>query len=113
MKGKGPTRFDRVVLKFENKTAEFIDKFGNSVMVLPFDLLDGRYPDWQRAAAYHQGKEAVEEIGFDLSYMADAAKIAKAYGKPYARFEFHAAHGPVRIYFNGGKAWMSVMPCRI
>jgi len=56
--------------------------------------------------------KAVEEIGVDLTFIADAAKVAKAYGKPYGRLQFHGTDRALKIHFTES-AWMSVNPCRI
>ena len=109
--GKAPTKFDHAVFDTDDLCVSFFKDDGSPLGNLPISLIDAQYPDWKRAVDGFDVK-AVEEIGVDLTFIADAAKVAKAYGKPYGRFEFHGASHAMKIHFNGS-AWMSIMPCRI
>lgn len=109
--GKAPARFHHAVFLLNDGRVCFCDQDSRELASLPISLIDGRYPDWKRAV---DGSHvvAVEAIGLDLTYMADAAKIAKAYKTNGAKFEFHGADRAVKIHFSAD-AWMSIMPCRV
>ena len=109
--GKAPTKFDHAVFDTDDLCVSFFKDDGSPLGNLPISLIDAQYPDWKRAVDGFDVK-AVEEIGVDLTLISDAAKVAKAYGKPYGRFEFHGADRAMKIHFNDS-AWMSIMPCRI
>ena len=109
--GKAPTKFHHVVFDTDDLCASFFKDDGSPLGNIPISLIDGCYPDWKRAVDGFDVK-AVEEIGADLTIIADAAKVAKAYGKPYGRFQFHGASHAMKIHFTDS-AWMSIMPCRI
>lgn len=111
VKGKAPARFHHARLDVEARSVSFFDQDCVQLASLPLSVISANYPDWKRAADGFP-VVAVEAIGLDLTYMADAAKIAKAYGNPRAKFEFHGANRAVKIHFSPD-AWMSLMPCRL
>lgn len=109
--GKAPAKFDHAIFMLNDGRVVFCNSVGAELASLPVERLEATYPDWRRAVDGFP-VAAVEAIGVDLTYMADAAKIAKAYGKPYAKLEFHGADKAMKIHFSDD-AWMSLMPCRV
>ena len=105
------TEEERLSLTQLRPSVSFFKDDGSPLGNLPISLIEAQYPDWKRAVDGFDVK-AVEEIGVDLTFIADAAKVAKAYGKPYGRFEFRGVDRAMKIHFNVS-AWMSIMPCRI
>lgn len=109
--GKAPSKFHHAIFLLNEGSVCFFNQDCVQLASLPFTTIDGTYPDWQRATGGFP-VAAVEAIGLDLTYMADAAKIAKTYGNPRAKMEFYGADRAVKIHFSGD-AWMSLMPCRV
>jgi DNA polymerase-3 subunit beta len=64
---------------------------------ITFDVIDGTFPDWRRIVP----KETSGEIAqFDLSYMADFSKVAKALGKQNKAYIAHNGNGPAIVSFG-------------
>ena len=109
--GKAPTKFHHAIFDTDDLCIRFFRDDESPLGSVPISLIDAKYPDWKRAVDGFS-VEAVAEIGVDCTFIADAAKVAKAYGKHYGRFQFYGADRAMKIYFTES-AWMSVMPCRI
>ena len=77
-----------------------------------FDAIDGTFPDWRRVVP---SKTSGEIAQFNLSYMADFAKIAKLLDKnaPHCSIA-HNGQGPALVSFNSSYDGFAVlMPARM
>lgn len=108
--GKEPPKFDKAHIDPDAKKVIFTDKDGGVLSEIPFREVDGRFPDWRRVTGLTNGK--VESIGLDMSYLADAAKIAKHYGVKAARIDFQDTVSAIRINLSE-TAYLMIMPARV
>lgn len=112
VKGKAPNKFAHALFNIEEKSVSFHDDKDNLLCTLPLEIVDGRYPDWRRVANVTEGK--VSQIGLNFDYLADAAKVGKAFGtknNAYA-MTLQDAASAVQIKYNES-AYMIIMPCRV
>lgn len=110
VKGKEPAKFNHAEVSTESKSVSFFDANNALLATLPFDLVDGRFPDWRRVTKIQPG--SVESIGFTMAYLSDAHKVAKAFKIGIACFDFHGATGACKVSFSD-TAYMIIMPARI
>ena len=110
VKGKEPTKFNHAEVSTESKSVSFFDANNALLATLPFDLVDGRFPDWRRVANVQPG--SVESIGFTMEYLSDAHKVAKAFKIVFARFDFQDATRACKVSFSD-TAYMIIMPARV
>ena len=110
VKGKEPAKFNHAEVSTESKSVSFFDANNALLATLPFDLVDGRFPDWRRVANVQPG--SVESVGFTMEYLSDAHKVAKAFKVNIARFDFQDATRACKVSFSD-TAYMVIMPARI
>jgi DNA polymerase III sliding clamp (beta) subunit (PCNA family) len=110
VKGKEPAKFSYAEISTEAKSISFYTAEHGLLATLPVELVDGRFPDWRRVARVEAGK--VETIGFTMSYLVDAAKVAKLYKKAVSKFEFQDSSRACKIHFSD-TAYMIIMPARV
>lgn len=111
VKGKAPNKFAYALFNIEEKSVSFRDDKDNLLCTLPLEIVDGRYPGWRRVATVKEGK--VSQIGLNFDYLADAAKVGKAFGtknNAYA-ITLQDAASAVQIKYSDS-AYMIIMPCR-
>lgn len=113
VKGKYPSKFNFVTIDTDTKLANFCDKDGQSLCMLQFDIIDGRYPNWKRVMNYNE--HGVSEIGLDLGYMNIMSKIGKNYlknGYNHHKVKFQDSSRAVHFEFSP-TASAIVMPARV
>lgn len=110
VKGKEPAKFHHAELATETKTISFYTAENGLLAALPVEIMDGCFPDWRRVARVDSGK--VEDIGFTMPYLVDAAKVAKFYKKDIAKFEFQDSYRACKVHFSE-TAYMMIMPARV
>lgn len=111
VKGKAPNKFAYALFNIEEKSVSFQDDKDNLLCTLPLEIVDGRYPDWRRVANVTEGK--VSQIGLNFDYMADAAKVGKAFGTKNNAYSMtlQDTARAVQIKYSDS-AYMIIMPCR-
>lgn len=113
IKGKHPSKFNFVTIDTDTKLANFCDKDSQSLCMLQFDIVDGRYPNWKRIMNYSENK--ISEIGLDLSYMNIMSKIGKNYlksGYNHQKVKFQDTSHAVHFEFSP-TATAIIMPARV
>ena len=110
IKGKAPTKFETVTLDTSENNASFYNKNGELIQTCPLEVIDGRFPDWRRVSNYKEGK--ISAIGLNLSYLNDAAKAAKFFGKENAKIKTQDSASAVHVELSED-AYMVIMSCRI
>ena len=112
VKGKAPNKFAYALFNIEEKSVSFHDDKDNLLCTLPLEIVDGRYPDWRRVANVTEGK--VSQIGLNFDYLADAAKVGKAFGTKNNAYvmTLQDTASAVQIKYSDS-AYMIIMPCRV
>lgn len=110
IKGREPSKFSYVEISTESRSAAFYGKNRELLATLPVEVVDGRFPDWKRLV--NVVPTEVSCIGFTMKYLSDAYKIAKAYKKEIAKFEFQGTSLGCKISFSTSD-FMLIMPARV
>lgn len=110
VKGREPAKFSYAEISTETNSISFYTAENGLLASLPIEIVDGRFPDWRRVARVETGK--VEAIGFTMSFLADAAKVAKFYKKDIAKFEFQDSSRACKVHFSE-TAYMMFIPARV
>lgn len=79
---------------------------GNILMA--FEPIDGKYPDYNRAFLRHKYNGSVDQIAFSPTYLAD---IKKVFGKEPVVFVFDSNSTPIKIH-QKKDCTMYLMACR-
>ena len=108
--GKEPAKFVTANFDLDKLRVSFLDANGGIVAELPFNMVDGRFPDWRRVTNYNEGK--ISAIGLNMAYLTDAAKIAKCYNVTAAKIEFQDTVSAVRVNLST-EAFLMIMPARV
>lgn len=114
---KSPVKkYDHAICDTETGLVEFFNDSDSRVGVALCQLVDGRYPDVERAIPKEQA--ACDRIGFNAGYLADVEKCAKMFNPKWSGVTFelngntNAAVATVSSP-TGETAKIIVMPMRI
>ncbi|CAI2038268.1 DNA polymerase III subunit beta [Serratia fonticola] len=108
------TSFECVEIDTDTGVASYLNEHGSRVALALAEVIDGRFPDYQRVIP--QQSKPVSEISFQASLLSSVEKVAKLYNPKWQGISIkpNGANGAARIDIKGphGSASVIVMPMR-
>lgn len=114
--GAAPTKYDCVEFDTETLKATF-NCLGQAVAMVPIEIIDGRFPDWERVTMSNAESQSVQEIGFMPGLVNQAMKVVlchtgKAKNPIACKWVFRGTTSVVAIEILEGTS-VYIMPARV
>lgn len=107
-----PKKCEFVEFDTETKLARFLNGVAEQIAVSAFEVIDGRYPDYNRVVP--KKIQTVESIGLDVKIVSKGLKVFHSVKYTGLKFEFYGADSAIKLtHPQHPDVLMIVMPCRL